>query len=316
LNKSLIAGAGRLGRVGDAPADIGFWSNCMATAPADLVKSLVDAGVHFGHRVSRWNPKMEPYIHGKRNMIHIIDVKETTKGLLRAKKLVQQTVANGKDVLFVGTKRQARHAVEEETKRCGMHYVSERWLGGTLTNFRTIRARLNRLEELEKLWESGKIESYSKKMKSTLSRERDRIKGNLEGIRKMERVPGLMVIIDTRREHIAVKEARKLGITTVALIDTDSDPDLIDLPIPGNDDAMRAIEIIVKELADSVIEGKTGRGETKGEESPGSRPEKARRSNRSQFRAEEIPAVTEPAAAPAAPPIERVPPEPLAAHSG
>jgi len=146
----------------------------MAQSQAETVKALVDAGVHFGHRVSRWNPKMAPYIHGKRNMIHIIDVKETLKGLLRGRKLIQQTVAGGRDILFVGTKRQARHAIEEEAKRCGMHYVSERWLGGTLTNFRTIRARLNRLEELEKLWEAGpsgkaQIDTYSKKMKSTLA---------------------------------------------------------------------------------------------------------------------------------------------------
>src|SRR6478752_999357 len=233
----------------------------MAQSQAELVKELVDADVHFGHRVSRWNPKMEPYIHGKRNMIHIIDVKETVKGLLRAKRLITQTIAGGKDVLFVGTKRQARHAIEEEAKRCGMHYVSERWLGGTLTNFRTIRARLARLEELEKLWETGQIETYSKKMKSTLQREMTKIKTNLEGIRKMDRMPGVMVLIDTRREHIAVKEAKKLGVPTIALIDTDSDPDPIDLPIPGNDDAMRAIELMMRELADSIIEGKTGRTE-------------------------------------------------------
>src|SRR5437660_7540585 len=239
----------------------------MATSQADLVKALVDSGVHFGHRVSRWNPKMEPYIHGKRNMIHIIDVKETIKGLLRARKLIAKTIAEGKDILFVGTKRQARFAVEQEAKRCGMHYVSERWLGGTLTNFRTIRARLARLEELEKLWETGQIETYSKKMKSTLDRERTKIKTNLEGIRRMDRIPGVMFIVDTRREHIAVKEAKKLGVKTIALIDTDSDPDLIDLPIPGNDDAMRAIELILKEMADAVIDGKTGRPESKtGEE--------------------------------------------------
>src|SRR5450432_4050117 len=236
----------------------------MASSQADLVKSLVDAGVHFGHRVSRWNPKMQPYIHGKRHMIHIIDVKETVKGLLRAKRLVAQTIASGKDILFVGTKRQARHAIEEESKRCGMHYVNERWLGGTLTNFRTIRDRLKRLEELEKLWETGQIETYSKKMKSTLNREMTKIKTNLEGIRKMDRMPGVMFIVDTRREHIAVKEAKKLGVKTIALIDTDSDPDLIDLPIPGNDDAMRAIELIVHELAESVIEGKSGRADQKG----------------------------------------------------
>jgi small subunit ribosomal protein S2 len=279
----------------------------MASSQADLVKSLVDAGVHFGHRVSRWNPKMEPYIHGKRNMIHIIDVKETVKGLLRAKKLIAQTIAGGKDLLIVGTKRQARHAVEEEARRCGMHYVSERWLGGTLTNFRTIRARLNRLEELEKLWESGQIETYSKKMKSTLDRERTKIKTNLEGIRKMERIPGVMFIIDTRREHIAVKEAKKLGVKTIALIDTDSDPDLIDLPIPGNDDAMRAIELIVHELAESVIEGKSGRGDKSAGGDEAHQPR--RRSTRSQFRAEDQREEQAPSGAPETP-IEQ--PAPLA----
>jgi small subunit ribosomal protein S2 len=278
----------------------------MAQTQAELVKSLVDSGVHFGHRVSRWNPKMEPYIHGKRNMIHILDVKETIKGLFRAKKLVQNTVAAGKDVLFVGTKRQARFAVEEEAKRCGMHYVNERWLGGTLTNFRTIRARLNRLEELERLFTTGDIEAYSKKMKSTLQREMVKIKSNLEGIRKMERMPGVMFIIDTRREHIAVKEARKLGVPTIALIDSDSDPDLIDLPIPGNDDAMRAIEIILKELADSVIEGKTGRSETKGEDQP---QQPRRRSSRASFKADEAKPEETPAAVPAADPLG----EPVAA---
>ena len=276
----------------------------MASSQADLVKALVDAGVHFGHRVSRWNPKMEPYIHGKKNMIHIIDVRETIKGLLLARRLITQTVQGGKDVLFVGTKRQARHAVEDEATRCGMHYVSERWLGRTLTNFRTIRARLNRLEELEKLWETGQIETYSKKMKATLGREREKIKTNLEGIRKMERMPGVMFIIDTRREHIAVKEAKKLGVKTIALIDTDSDPDLIDLPIPGNDDAMRAIELIMKDLADAVNEGKHGRSDVKGEESPQS---PRRRSSRSQFRAEEgrPPDAEIPQEGPA--PVEQVP---------
>src|SRR5688500_15024952 len=262
----------------------------MAQSHAELVKALVDAGVHFGHRVSRWNPKMEPYIHGKRNMIHIIDVKETIKGLLRAKKLLQNMVAGGKDVLFVGTKRQARHAVSEEAARCGMHYVSERWLGGTLTNFRTIRARLNRLDELDKLWETGAIEAgYSKKMKATLGRERDKIKTNLEGIRKMERMPGAMFIIDTRREHIAVKEAKKLGVPTIALIDTDSDPDLIDLPIPGNDDAMRAVEIIMRELADAVNEGKQGRTDKADDGGAGAAagPRAPRRSSRASFRADD-----------------------------
>ena len=280
----------------------------MAQTQAEMIKALVDAGVHFGHRVSRWNPKMEPYIHGKRNMIHIIDVKETIKGLMRARKLIQQMVAQGKDVLFVGTKRQARHAIEEEAKRCGMHYVSVRWLGGTLTNFRTIRSRLARLEELEKLWETGQIETYSKKMKATLSREMTKIKTNLEGIRRMERMPGVMFLVDTRRETIAVKEARKLGVTTIAMIDTDSDPDLIDLPIPGNDDAMRAIEIIVHELADAVIEGKATRPEKTEEPAQPQR----RRSTRATFRAddgkpEELQAPVAPAAVPAAPAAPEAP---------
>jgi len=279
----------------------------MGLSQAELVKALIDAGVHFGHRVSRWNPKMQPYIHGKRNNIHIINIRETVKGLLLAKRLVAQTVASGKDILFVGTKRQARHAVQEEATRCGMHYVNERWLGGTLTNFRTIRQRLNRLDELEKLWETGQIETYSKKMKSTLGREMAKIKANLEGIRKMERMPGVMFIIDTRREHIAVKEARKLGVKTVALIDTDSDPDVIDLPIPGNDDAMRAIEIMVREIADAVIEGKSGRVEAKGEEAQQPR----KRSSRSQFRAEKEEGMGEPIPIP--PPAADAPAETIAA---
>ncbi|HEY1685698.1 MAG TPA: 30S ribosomal protein S2 [Tepidisphaeraceae bacterium] len=277
----------------------------MAQNQAELVKALVDSGVHFGHRVSRWNPKMEPYIKGKRNMIHIMDVKETLKGLLRAKRLVAKVVSEGKDVVFVGTKRQARFAVEEEAKRCGMHYVGERWLGGTLTNFRTIRARLARLEELENLWATGKIETYSKKMKSTLQREMEKIKANLEGLRRMDKIPGVMVLVDTRREHIAVKEAKKLGVTTIALIDTDSDPDLIDLPIPGNDDAMRAIEIVLHEIAESVIEGKQG----KADKADGDSPSPRRRSSRSQYRAQEGSAEAPAAEAPAEPAVE-----PVAAH--
>src|SRR3982751_6001645 len=276
----------------------------MAMSQAELVKALVDSGVHFGHRVSRWNPKMEPYIRGKRNMIHIIDVKETLKGLLRAKKLIGTVVSQGKDVLFVGTKRQAQFALQEESKRCGMHYVSERWLGGTLTNFRTIRARLNRLEELEKLWATGQIETYSKKMKSTLQREMTKIKTNLEGIRRMTQMPGLMFIVDTRREHIAVKEAKKLGVKTIALIDTDSDPDLIDLPIPGNDDAMRAIEIILHQLSDAIIEAKSIRPEAKGDDQ-GQQPR--RRSARSAYRAEDASAPVGAAGSPE-PTVEIPPP--------
>ncbi|MCE5277127.1 MAG: 30S ribosomal protein S2 [Planctomycetaceae bacterium] len=221
---------------------------------ATLVKELIDAGIHFGHRVSRWNPKMAPYIFGKRNLIHIVNVKETLRGILLAKKFVTQVVAGGKDVLVVGTKRQARKAVEEAVTEVQMHYVNDRWLGGTLTNFREIRKRVGRLDELEHLDSEGRLDAYSKKEGSSLRREMRKIRRNLGGIRRMTQLPGVLFIIDERRETIAVKEAKKMGIPVICLIDTDSDPDQIDIPIPGNDDAMRAIELIVKELCASVKE--------------------------------------------------------------
>ena len=220
-----------------------------------LIRELVDSGVHYGHRISWWNPKMAPYIYGKRNGIHIINVKETVKGLLIAKKFVAQTVEQGRDILFVGTKRQAKQAIVDQATRCSMPYVCERWLGGTLTNFRTIRSRLARLEELEALDESGQINTFSKKMITTLTREKRKIKRNLEGIRKMTQLPGAVMVIDCRREHLALREARKLGITTIGLMDTNGDPDLVDIAIPGNDDAMRTIELILKEMAEAVEQG-------------------------------------------------------------
>jgi len=221
-----------------------------------LVKQLIEAGVHFGHRASRWNPKMRPYIFGRRNLIHIIDVRETVRGLIRAKKYLTQVAAGGSLVLFVGTKRQAAETVEREATRCGMPYVSDRWLGGTLTNFRTIRSRLSRLEELEAILSGDALASYSKKMQSALHREYRKMYRNLNGIRAMNRLPECLVIIDPRKEKTAVLEARKLNIATVALIDTDSDPDLVDLPIPGNDDSIRSIELVLRQLADAIIEGK------------------------------------------------------------
>jgi small subunit ribosomal protein S2 len=202
---------------------------------------------------------MAPYIFGKRNKIHIIDVKATIKGLLLARKFVTRVVADGKDVLFVGTKRQARGCLSRLATESGMHYVTERWLGGTLTNFRTIRERLKRLEELERLEQTGQIDNYSKKMESQLRREKAKILRNLEGIRRMTTLPGAMVVIDVKREINAVKEARKLGIPTVGLVDTDSDPDFADIAIPGNDDAMRAIEVVVDSLCKAVMEGKSAR---------------------------------------------------------
>jgi small subunit ribosomal protein S2 len=252
------------------------------------VKELIEAGVHFGHRASRWNPKMRPYIYGKRNLIHIIDLRETVRGLLRAYRYLTQLASKGSLVLFVGTKRQAKEAIEREASRCGMPYVSERWLGGTLTNYRTIRERLKRLQELEAMWlpagenpakvdmtahmrsmlnESGKLElnkapetasirGYSKKMVATLNRELTKIKRNLQGIRDMNRLPDALVVVDPKREDIAVKEAQRMGVTTVALIDTDSDPDTVDLPIPGNDDSIRSIELVLGKVADAVLEGR------------------------------------------------------------
>lgn len=221
-----------------------------------LVKQLVESGVHFGHRSSRWNPKMRPYIYARRNKIHIIDVRETIRGLLRAKKYLSNVSQHGSLVLFVGTKRQAGEALQKAADRCGMPYVNDRWLGGTLTNFRTIRSRLSRLEELETIREGDELNTYSKKMQSSLTREYRKMYRNLNGMRTMNRLPECMVVVDPKKEKNAVKEARKLGIATVALIDTDCDPDVVDLPIPGNDDSMRSIDLIINIIADSIAEGK------------------------------------------------------------
>ncbi|QDU20529.1 30S ribosomal protein S2 [Urbifossiella limnaea] len=252
------------------------------------VKQLLEAGVHYGHRASRWNPKMRPYIYGKRNLIHIVDLRETVRGLLRSYRYVSQVVARGGLVMFVGTKRQAKEVVEREAMRSGMPFVSERWLGGTLTNYRTIRNRLKRLQELEAMWlpvgenpnrvdlnaymagmmtEAGKLDpakapdtsdirTHSKKMISAMSRELLKIRRNLMGIRDMVKLPDALVIVGPNKEHIAVKEAKRMGVTTIALIDTDSDPDPVDLPIPGNDDSIRSIEVILAKLADACLEGR------------------------------------------------------------
>jgi small subunit ribosomal protein S2 len=230
---------------------------------------------------------MRPYIYGKRNLIHIIDLRETVRGLLRAHRYLSQLISRGNLVLFVGTKRQAKEIVEREAGRCGMPYVCERWLGGTLTNYRTIRNRLKRLQELEMMWlsagenpnrvdmqsyiasmmaESGKLDfhrapetslirTYSKKMQASLSRELLKIRRNLQGIREMNRLPDALIVVDPKREHIAVKEAQRMGVATVALIDTDSDPDPVDLPIPGNDDSIRSIEVVLGKMAEAVLEG-------------------------------------------------------------
>ena len=224
-------------------------------AQTNLVEQLIQAGVHFGHRASRWNPKMAPYIYARKNLIHIIDIRETVRGLLRAKRYLKQVAEKSGIILFVGTKRQANDTIEQEATRCKMPYVSERWLGGTLTNFRTIRSRLSRLEELESIRSGDEIANYSKKMQSALNREYRKMYRNLNGMRTMEKLPEVIVAIDPNKEKNAITESRKLGMTTVALIDTDCNPDVVDLPIPGNDDSIRSIELIVKQLADAVIEG-------------------------------------------------------------
>jgi len=221
-----------------------------------VIKDILEAGVHFGHKTSRWNPKMRPYIYARRNKIHIIDLKETVRGLVRAQKYLTKVSAQGSLVLFVGTKRQAMEAVAAVGQRTGMPYVTERWLGGTLTNFRTIRSRLRRLEELERLETTGEIAGYSKKRQSTLNRELEKIRRNLGGVREMNRLPEAIVVVDPTKEKNAVRECKALGIKVVALIDTDSDPDKVDLPIPGNDDSIRSIALIMNYLGDAVAAGK------------------------------------------------------------
>ncbi|MDX2133029.1 MAG: 30S ribosomal protein S2 [Planctomycetota bacterium] len=277
-----------------------------------LVQDLVESGIHFGQRSSGWNPKMQPFIYGKRNGIHIIDIKETIKGLLLAKKFLTKIVSEGKDVCFVGTKRQSKSVLETRVPDVKMHYVTERWLGGTLTNFRTIRLRLKRLEELDAIEANDNFASYSKKMESQLKREQKKIKRNLDGIRRMEKLPGAMVVVDVRHELTALKEARKLGIPTIALIDTDGDPDLADIAIPGNDDSMRSIDVVIRELCLAIAEGREQRNaataaqEAGANAAPDQGTQQPRRSRRAQFRAED--AVTAPdgheSPAPAAAPTQ------------
>ncbi|MEX0700478.1 MAG: 30S ribosomal protein S2 [Planctomycetales bacterium] len=240
----------------------------MAEQQSIVVQDILEAGVHFGHRTSRWNPKMRPYIYGKRNQIHIIDIKETVRGLLRAKKYLDQVAGQGSLVLFVGTKRQAAEPIREAAEACGMPYVNERWLGGTLTNFRTVRSRLQRLEELESLEANGTIDMYSKKMQSALQREKRKIFRNLNGLRQLNRLPEAIVVVDPRKEKNCVHEARIVGAKIVSLIDTDSDPDHVDLPIPGNDDSIRSIRLVLGHLAAAVRGGRGQLPEERKEEPP------------------------------------------------
>jgi small subunit ribosomal protein S2 len=218
------------------------------------MKELLEAGVHFGHQTKRWNPKMKKYIFGKRNGIYIIDLQKTLKLFKESSAFITELASRGKRILFVGTKRQAQDAILEEANRCGMFYVNNRWLGGTLTNFTTVRKSIERLKELESALADSEKE-MSKKERAALDREREKLQKNLIGIREMDGLPDAIFVIDPKKEHIAVKEARKLGIPVVGIVDTNCDPESVDLVIPGNDDAIRAIRLFTQKIADSVLEG-------------------------------------------------------------
>ena len=219
------------------------------------IQDLISSGVHFGCRVSRWNPKMEPYIHGRRNLIHIIDLRQTLRGMLRAQNVLKHMAAEGAQILWVGTKRQVKGVIQEAGQRTGMPVVIERWIGGTLTNFSVIRSRLRRLEELEAMEEDGRSDMLKKKEQSFLRRERRKITRNLGGIREMSGIPGAMIVIDPAREANAVREARKMGVAVIGLLDTDCDPSMVDIVIPGNDDALKSVRLIVDSLSEAVEEG-------------------------------------------------------------
>ncbi|MHC1785762.1 MAG: 30S ribosomal protein S2 [Christensenellales bacterium] len=222
------------------------------------MKHLLEAGVHFGHQTRRWNPKMAPYIFTERNGIYIIDLQKTVRKMDEAYMFVRNLSMEGKTILFVGTKKQAQESIEQEAKRCNMFYVNNRWLGGMLTNFRTIRTRVDRLNEIDKMETNGQFSVLPKKEVIKLQHEREKLENNLGGIRSMKGLPGALFVVDPKKEHIAIMEARALHIPIVAIVDTNCDPDEVDYVIPGNDDAIRAVKLIAGKLADAVLEGKQG----------------------------------------------------------
>lgn len=222
------------------------------------MKALLEAGVHFGHQTRRWNPKMKPYIFTERNGIYIIDLQKTVRKVEEAYNFVRDVVADGGKILFVGTKKQAQEAIETEAKRCGMYYVNQRWLGGMLTNYQTISKRVDRLYELEKMEEDGIFDLLPKKEVMELNHERERLEKYLGGIKEMQGLPDAIYVVDPKKEDIAVREARILHIPVVAIIDTNCDPDIIDYPIPGNDDAIRAVKLLTETMANAVLEAKQG----------------------------------------------------------
>ena len=222
------------------------------------MKQLLEAGVHFGHQTRKWNPKMSKYIFNSRNDIHIINLEDTVVLIDKAYDYVKEMASQGKTILFVGTKKQAQKAIEDEAKRCGMYYINSRWLGGTLTNFKTIRSRIERLNKLNTMEKVGEFNLLPKKEVIKLKAERDKLEKNLGGIKEMTKLPDLLFVVDTKKEHIAVKEAKTLNIPIVALLDTNCDPEPIDYVIPGNDDAIRAVSLIAGAMANAVIEAKEG----------------------------------------------------------
>jgi small subunit ribosomal protein S2 len=222
------------------------------------VEDLIEAGVHLGHKASRWNPKMRPFIYGKRHHIHIINLKETIRGLFQATHFLRNLAGTGAQILFLGTKRQIRSVVDSEAARCGMPAITERWIGGTLTNFNTVRERLKRLDELEAMEADGSMETYKKKNQATLRREMRKIRRNLEGVRDLHGLPGALIVVDPRREEITVREAARMNVPVVCILDTDCNPDSADIVIPGNDDAMASVQLLMSKLADAIIEGRQG----------------------------------------------------------
>ena len=221
------------------------------------MKALLEAGVHFGHQTRRWNPKMAKFIFGIRNKIHIIDLQKTLKELKKNYKVVRDFTSTGKDIIFVGTKKQAQLPIKEEALRCGAYFVSERWLGGTLTNFETLKKSITRYKEIEYMKENGVFKLLSKKEQSRIEKERIKLEKSLEGLKNMSSLPGLMFVVDSHEETTAILEARKLEIPIVAVCDTNCNPDLVDYPIPGNDDAIRAVKLFCTVIADAVLEGKS-----------------------------------------------------------
>ena len=240
----------------------------MANQNIVSMKALLEAGVHFGHQTRRWNPKMAPYIYTERNGIYIIDLQKTVRKLEEAYMFVRELAADGQEILFVGTKKQAQDSIREEASRCGMPYVNARWLGGMLTNFKTIKQRIKRLEQLKAMEEDGTFDLLPKKEVVKLELEMAKLDKYLGGVKNMKALPKAMFIVDPHKERIAVSEARKLNIPIVAIVDTNCDPDEIDYPIPGNDDAIRAVKLISSKMAEAVIEGRQGEQMEDVEEAP------------------------------------------------